>query len=67
MEKITWVIWSGEGENGYKEVKVATETGIKRILTKERCRGDRWAFAAKYTGDDYLDCCPVVRERRFDY
>lgn len=67
MDKTKWVVWSGEGEQGTKEVKFATETGIKRILTSERCGGDRWAFAAKHTGDDYLDSCPVARERSIDY
>ena len=62
-----WVVWSGEGTRGTKEIKVATENGIKRILTAERCHGDRWAFAAKYTGDDYMDCCPVAKERSIDY
>ena len=35
-ERKKWVIWSGEGEVGTKEVKLATEIGIKRILTAER-------------------------------
>jgi hypothetical protein len=64
MEKSKWVIWSGEGERGTKEIKVATEIGIKRILTKERCGGDRWAYAAKYTGNDLMDCCIGVKERQ---
>lgn len=64
IEKIKWVIWSGEGERGTKEIKLATETGIKRILTKERCGGDRWAYAAKYTGNELMDCCMGVRERQ---
>ena len=59
----TWIIWSGEGEVGTSEIKKATDLGIKRILTRERCNGDRWAYAAEYTGDDHLDCCSVVRER----
>lgn len=66
MSKQKWVIWSGEGERGTKEIKSATETGIKRIITKERC-GDRWAIAATYTGDDYMDSCPMVRERGFQF
>ena len=58
-----WVVWSGEGTLGTKEYRYATEVGIKRILTVERCHGDRWAFSAPATGDDYMDSCPVVRER----
>ena len=45
MTKIKWVVWSGEGECGTKEIKTATLRGIKRILTAERCGGDRWAWA----------------------
>jgi hypothetical protein len=61
--KKTWVIWSGEGERGHKEIKQATDTGIRRILTRERCGGDRWAYAAEHTGDDLYDCCQMVKER----
>lgn len=43
--KIKWTIWSGEGERGHKETKIATLQGIKRILTIERCGGDRFAHA----------------------
>jgi len=42
-EKKTYWILSGEDENGTWEKHVATLTGIKRIATKERCGGDRWA------------------------
>ena len=42
-EKKTYWILSGEGEIGTWEKHVATLTGIKRIATKERCGGDRWA------------------------
>jgi hypothetical protein len=42
-EKKTYWILSGEGENGTWEKHIATLTGIKRIATKERCGGDRWA------------------------
>lgn len=63
MEKKKWVIWSGEGEKGHKDIKMATITGIKRILTRERCGGDRWAYAATYTGNDLLDCCGEVKTR----
>ena len=45
-EKQYYVIWSGEGEQASKrELKHVTEQGIKRILTRERCSGDRWAKA----------------------
>ena len=43
VEKKTYWILSGEGENGTWEKHTATLTGIKRIATKERCGGDRWA------------------------
>ena len=43
--KKNWSICSGEGEIGTQETKYATEIGIKRILTRERCGGDRWARA----------------------
>lgn len=42
-EKKTYWILAGEGENGTWEKHIATLTGIKRIATKERCGGDRWA------------------------
>jgi hypothetical protein len=45
MTKIKWTVWSGEGERGSKEIKTATLKGIKRILTIERCGGDRFAHA----------------------
>ena len=43
VEKKTYWILSGEGETGTWKKHVATLTGIKRIATKERCNGDRWA------------------------
>jgi hypothetical protein len=43
VEKKTYWILSGEGETGTWEKHIATLTGIKRIATKERCGGDRWA------------------------
>lgn len=61
--RIEWVVWSGEGEQGTKEFRCATEIGIKRHLTKEKCHGDRWSFAAPAMGDDYMDSCHIVRER----
>ncbi len=42
-EKKTYWILSGEGEEGTWGKHIATLTGIKRIATKERCGGDRWA------------------------
>ena len=38
-------IVSGEGEIGTVEYKRLTELGVKRVLTIERCGGDRWARA----------------------
>lgn len=38
-------IISGEGEVGTVEYKMLTELGLKRVLTRERCGGDRWAKA----------------------
>lgn len=66
MEKRTYIVWSGEGERGTKRIVTATETGIKRILTRERCGGDRWAYAATYTDNYLLDCCAEVRARGID-
>lgn len=44
--KTEYVIFSGEGTGeGTRRVVVATDRGIKRILTRERCGGDRWAKA----------------------
>ena len=59
----TWIIWSGEGTVGTSEIKKATDAGIKRILTRERCNGDRWAYAAEYTGNELMDCCAEVKDR----
>jgi hypothetical protein len=44
-QKHTYWILSGEGVVGTWERVVTTERGIKLRLTKERCRGDRWAEA----------------------
>lgn len=44
-QKIKWAVWSGEGERGSRAIKTATLQGIKRILTVERCGGDRFAHA----------------------
>lgn len=40
-------IISGEGENGTAEIYTGKRTmlAIKRRLTKERCKGQRWAKA----------------------
>lgn len=43
-KKVYWVL-SGVGETGSWEKKIATERGILRILSRERCGGDRWARA----------------------
>lgn len=45
MTKRTYAILSGEGERGTWRMAQATEIGIKRILTRERSNGDRWAHA----------------------
>lgn len=66
-EKKLYVVWSGEGEQGHKRLVRATERGIKSVLTRERCGGDRWSYAATYTGDKYLDCCSEVRTRSINY
>lgn len=47
MKKKRYAVCSGEGEQGTIEIKTATERGIKRILTAERCGGDRWARATE--------------------
>ena len=43
-------IVSGEGENGTIEIYTGkyTQRAIKVRLTKERCKGDRWARAEVY-------------------
>ena len=43
-KKVYWV-FSGEGEIGSWEKKIATKRGILRILSRERCGGNRWARA----------------------
>lgn len=46
LNKRTYYILSGEGtgEGTWRYVTV-TDRGIKRMLTTERCGGDRWAKA----------------------
>jgi len=45
-DKRHYAVVSGEGEGaGSWRVVVATDRGIKRILTRERCDGARWARA----------------------
>ena len=61
MGKIKWAIWSGEGEIGHKTIKTATLTGIKRILTRERCNGDRWAYACP-ANSPYAESASACRE-----
>jgi len=53
-EKIEFRITSGEGEQGTIEHHYLTERGAKRTLTKERCNGDRWAFAEFRIGDAWV-------------
>lgn len=38
-----YLILSGEGDNGTWEAKQTTAYGLRRILARERCDGDRWA------------------------
>lgn len=50
--KQTYTITSGEGSGeGTTETVRMTEIGLKLRLTKERCGGDRWAFARDTDGD----------------
>jgi hypothetical protein len=44
-------IISGEGEIGTRKVYTGkrTERAIKARLTRERCHGDRWAWAQAYS------------------
>ena len=42
--KVYWIL-SGEGERGTWKRKVATERGIRSILGRERCGGERFARA----------------------
>jgi hypothetical protein len=59
--KINWAVWSGEGECGSKKIKTATLTGIKRILTIERCGGDRFAHACPAHWPE-AEFCAAARE-----
>lgn len=63
IEKQKYIIWSGEGEVGTSSVVETTITGIKQRLTRERCGGDRWAYAAPVTGNPLADCAAGVKER----
>lgn len=48
----TYTIISGEGAGeGRIETVTLTVLGLKRRLAKERCGGDRWAFACDADGD----------------
>lgn len=49
MEKKTriTVICSGEGEKGQYQIMRLTPLGVKRVLKRERCGGDRWAWAVQ--------------------
>lgn len=44
-DKKVYYIISGEGTVGTWTRKIATESGIMRALSRERCGGDRWARA----------------------
>jgi hypothetical protein len=50
-EKEVYTIHSGEGDCGSTRVVRCTARGLKRILTSERCHGDRWAQAYYGAGD----------------
>lgn len=52
MERI--LIFSGEGLFGSWELYVGKQTdrAIKMKLTREKCNGDRWAFAYKKLSDE---------------
>ena len=45
MKKQQYYILSGEGSIGQWRAVRATDRGVKRILTRERCGGVRWARA----------------------
>lgn len=46
-----YTIFSGEGCGEGRGRKVfTTKRGLKILLTKERCGGDRWAFAVANDG-----------------
>ncbi len=50
--KQVYTIYSGEGcGEGRPETVTMTVIGLKRRLTKERCGGDRWAFARDENGE----------------
>ena len=51
MKKQQYYILSGEGSIGQWRAVRATATGIKRMLTCERCGGDRWARAYRKGAD----------------
>lgn len=42
---ISIVSGEGDGPGTIVRTKSRTVIGIKRILTRERCEGDRWAYA----------------------
>jgi len=44
--KNTYYVFSGKGDRGrWSEPIRTTEQGIKNRLTRERCGGERWAYA----------------------
>ena len=54
-KNVYWII-SGEGERGTWERKIATKRGIFRILSRERCGGDRWAYAYRESRKTETGC-----------
>ena len=51
MKKKQYYILSGEGAIGSWRAVRATATGIKRMLTCERCGGERWAYGYRRGAD----------------
>ena len=53
MAKRTYYILSGEGtgEGNWRKLDT-TDRGIKCVLTRERCGGDRWVRAYYAIGND---------------
>ena len=49
---VEYYVLSGEGDRGVWERVRTTERGIKMRLRRERCGGDRWAYAVRLTGQN---------------
>jgi len=60
-EKKAWAVWGGEGDTGRMRIVQATERGIKRVLTAERCNGARWAHACPIDYEHH-GVCVMARE-----